>query len=76
VQRAKLVLYAAEGAANVEIAMRLGMNADLVGGAGGDASTTSGSVGLRIEPARAARVVFPAEARSATSTPGTSAAAA
>jgi transposase-like protein len=31
VQRAKLVLYAAEGATNVEIAMRLGMNADVVG---------------------------------------------
>jgi hypothetical protein len=31
VQRAKLVLYAAEGATNAEIARRLGMNADVVG---------------------------------------------
>ena len=31
VQRAKLVLYAAEGATNAEIARRLDMNADVVG---------------------------------------------
>ena len=31
VQRAKLVLYAAEGATNAEIARRLEMNADVVG---------------------------------------------
>src|SRR6266511_5411877 len=30
-QRAKVVLYAAEGASNAEIARRLGMNADVVG---------------------------------------------
>jgi homeodomain-containing protein len=60
VVRAKIVLLAAEGLSNVEIAGRVDMSADRVG-AGEDASASGGLRGLRTERGRDARAVFPPE---------------
>jgi hypothetical protein len=57
IQRAKLVLYAADGATNAEIARRLDMNADVVGRWCEVTFTWSGWEGLRIECARVVRAV-------------------
>jgi hypothetical protein len=60
VQRARLVLYAAEGQTNREIARRLDMNEE-VSAAGDGASSESVSRGSRTVRALADRAVFPPE---------------
>ena len=60
VQRARIVLYAADGMQDIDIAARLDCSPD-VGRVAKCGSASSGSTGSRINRARVARAVFPPE---------------